>query len=454
MTITFPKDFVWGTATASYQIEGAVHDDGRGVSIWDTFSHTPGKTLNGDTGDVADDHYHRWQGDLALLKELGIRAYRFSVAWPRILPDGVGRINPAGLDFYDRLVDRLLAEGITPFVTLYHWDLPQALQDRGGWGSRDTIDAFVTYTDIVAKRLGDRVKHWMTHNEPWVVAFLGNLLGMHAPGFKDLPLSLAVAHNVLVSHGRAVPVIRAASQGAQVGIVLNPHVVISASDSPEDALAAQHFDGFMNRWFLDPLYGRGYPADMLALFGSSAPTIHPGDMEAIAVPTDFLGVNTYSPAFVRADPDAALGLGSLSPEELGARGYELTTMGWPVVPDGMRMLLERLHRDYAPGALYVAENGAAFPDAPSGGRVHDPRRIAYLDGYLHGAYQALEAGVPLRGYFVWSFMDNFEWSLGYGQRFGIVYVDYETLERTPKDSAYWYRDVIAANGLRTDEREP
>ncbi len=453
MTVTFPKDFVWGTATASYQVEGAVNADGRGVSIWDTFSHTPGKILNGDTGDVADDHYHRWESDVALLREMGVRAYRFSVAWPRILPDGVGRINPAGLDFYDRLVDRLLAEGITPFVTLYHWDLPQALQDRGGWGSRDTIDAFVTYTDIVAKRLGDRVKHWMTHNEPWVVAFLGNLMGIHAPGLKDLALSLTVAHNVLVSHGRAVPVIRAASQGAQVGIVLNPHVVIPASDSPEDALAAQHFDGFMNRWFLDPLYGRGYPADMLALFGSSAPTVHTGDMETIAVPTDFLGVNTYSPAFVRADPNAELGLGSLTPEDLAARGYEVTTMGWAVVPDGMRMLLERLHKDYAPGALYVAENGAAFADAPTDGHVHDGRRIAYLDAYLRAAHGALESGVPLRGYFVWSFLDNFEWSLGYSQRFGLVYVDYETLERTPKDSAFWYRDVIAANGLPEGQPE-
>ncbi|MFN8482157.1 MAG: GH1 family beta-glucosidase [Anaerolineae bacterium] len=445
--ITFPKDFVWGTATASYQIEGAVDADGRGVSIWDTFSHTPGKILNGETGDVADDHYHRWQGDVALLRELGVGAYRFSVAWPRILPDGVGRINGAGLDFYDRLVDALLAAGVTPWVTLYHWDLPQALQDRGGWASRDTIEAFVTYTDIVAKRLGDRVKNWMTHNEPWVVAFLGNLLGMHAPGYEDLALALTVAHNVLVSHGRSVPIIRAASQGAQVGIVPNPHAVIPASDAVEDALAAQRFDGFMNRWFLDPLYGRGYPADMLALYGSAAPTIHPGDMEAIAVPTDFLGVNTYSPAFVRADPESPLGFGQLSQDELAARGYELTTMGWPVVPDGMRMLLERLHRDYAPGAMYLAENGAAFPDVVSDGAVHDPRRIAYLDGYLRAAHAAIAAGVPLRGYFVWSFMDNFEWSLGYSQRFGLVYVDYATLERIPKDSATWYRNVIAANGL-------
>ena len=447
MTVTFPKDFVWGTATAAYQIEGAVDADGRGVSIWDTFSHTPGNILNGDTGDVADDHYHHWQSDVARLGELGVRAYRFSVAWPRILPDGVGRINSAGLDFYDRLVDRLLGEGITPWATLYHWDLPQALQDRGGWGSRDTIDAYVTYADIVATRLGDRVKHWMTHNEPWVVAFLGNLLGVHAPGLKDLALSLTVAHNVLVSHGRAVPVIRAASQGAQVGIVLNPHVVIPASDSPEDAAAAQHFDGFMNRWFLDPLYGRGYPADMLALFGASAPAIHPGDMEAIAVPTDFLGVNTYSPAFVRADPSAELGFGNVTPEELAARGYELTTMGWAVVPDGMRQLLERLHRDYAPRALYVAENGAAFADVPKDGAVHDERRIAYLDAYLRAAHQALSAGVPLRGYFVWSFLDNFEWSFGYSQRFGLVYVDYETLARIPKDSAFWYRDVIRRGGL-------
>ncbi|MFN8471306.1 MAG: GH1 family beta-glucosidase [Anaerolineae bacterium] len=444
---TFPKDFVWGTSTASYQIEGAAHADGRGASIWDTFSHTPGKVLNGDTGDVADDHYHRWQEDVALLRDLGVPAYRFSVAWPRILPDGVGRINPAGLDFYDRLVDALLAAGITPWATLYHWDLPQALQDRGGWGNRDTIDAFVTYSDIVAKRLGDRVKNWMTHNEPWVAAFVGNLFGEHAPGLRDLPLALAVAHNLLVSHGRAVPVIRAASPGAQVGIVLNPQVAIPASDSEEDALAAKHFDGFINRWFLDPLYGRGYPSDMVALFGASGPTIEAGDMETIAVPTDFLGVNTYSPSFIRADPNSSLGFGGLSEEELAARGYELTTMGWPVVPEGMRTLLERLYRDYAPAAIYVAENGAAFPDVPADGVVRDPRRIAYLNSYLRSAHEALSAGVPLRGYLVWSFLDNFEWSFGYSRRFGLVYVDYTTLERTPKESFGWYRDVIAANGL-------
>jgi beta-glucosidase len=440
----FPDGFTWGTATAAYQIEGAVAEDGRAPSIWDTFSHTPGKTVNGDTGDVACDHYHRWQGDVRLMRELGLQAYRFSIAWPRVVPEGTGPINQRGLDFYDRLVDALLEANITPFVTLYHWDLPQAQQDRGGWANRDTVDAFVAYADAVVRRLGDRVKHWITHNEPWVVSFVGNDEGRHAPGIQDLRTALQVAHHLLLSHGLAVPVIRAGSAGAQVGITLNLSPGRPTSTSPEDQVAARLADGYTNRWFLDPLYGRGYPADMVAHFGAAMPQVPADDLAHAALPIDFLGVNYYFPRIVRSAPH---GFAALSPEELAAAGYELTAMGWPVVPDAFTELLTRLHRDYAPKAIYVTENGAAFDDQVVGGQVHDPRRIAYLHGHLGAVRQAIADGAPIGGYFLWSLMDNFEWAYGYSKRFGIVYIDYATQARIPKDSAAWYRRVIAANAV-------
>jgi beta-glucosidase len=445
----FPDGFLWGTATAAYQIEGAVNEDGRGPSIWDTFSHTPGKTFEGHTGDVACDHYHRWPEDVRLMQQLGTPAYRFSIAWPRIFPQGTGQVNERGLDFYDRLVDALLQAGITPFVTLYHWDLPQALQDRGGWASRETVEAFAAYADVVARRLGDRVKHWITHNEPWVVAFAGHFLGVHAPGIQDSATALQVSHHLLLSHGRAVPAIRAASPDAQVGITLNLSPVHPAADSEEDRLAAQRYDGFLNRWFLDPIFGRGYPQDMLEVYGELAPTVEPGDLEAIAASLDFLGVNYYTPAFVRHDSSDAnlLKLAPLSPEELQARGYEVTEMGWAVVPNGLYELLIRLQRDYAPSTIYITENGAAFEDRLEDGRVHDPKRIAFLRDHFGAAHRAVQDGVPLRGYFVWSLMDNFEWAHGYSKRFGVIYIDYDTLERIPKESYAWYAEVIRANGL-------
>ena len=442
---TFPAEFLWGAATAAYQIEGAVAADGRGESIWDRFSHTPGAVLNGDTGDVADDHYHRWRGDIALMQELGLKAYRFSIAWPRIFPEGTGAVNPAGLDFYDRLVDGLVDAGITPFVTLYHWDLPQALQDQGGWANPACVDAFADYAATVAQRLGDRVHHWITHNEPWVVAFVGNYQGRHAPGLRDLETALRVAHNLLLSHARAVPRLRAAAAGSQVGITLNFSTSRPASASPEDARAAALHDQYLNRWFLDPLSGRGYPAELAHVFGDRFVEPLQVDLAEIAAPLDFLGVNYYFPNFLR--PGGEFGFESLPQPELSARGYELTAMGWPVVPDAFHELLSRISRDYQPAAIYVTENGAAFDDQPSGGRIRDERRIAYLHSHLGAVHQAMADGVPVRGYFVWSLLDNFEWALGYSKRFGVVYVDYSTQARLVKDSGRWYQQVVTTNQL-------
>jgi beta-glucosidase len=442
-TARFPDDFIWGAATAAYQIEGAAYEDGRGESIWDRFSHTPGKTANGDTGDVACDHYHLWRDDIALMQELNLQAYRFSIAWPRILPTGRGRPNDAGLDFYDQLVEGLLAAGITPWVTLYHWDLPQPLEDEGGWPSRATAEAFAEYTDVVTARLGDRVKHWITLNEPWCSSFLGYRVGHHAPGRTSTKDALQAAHTLLLAHGLAVPVIRQNSPGAQAGIVLNPGQIYPDTQSEEDVAAARRFDGFFNRWFLDPLYGRGYPQDIWELYGADAPRVLPHDTNTIAVPTDFLGVNYYSPTFVRYSPENP-------PQHIASvrREGEYTEMDWLVYPQGLYDLLQRLHTDYPTGPLYVTENGAAYPDEPPrDGRVIDTQRLAYYAGHLDACARAVADGVPLRGYFAWSLMDNFEWAFGYTRRFGIVYVDYPTQQRTIKDSGRWYSQVIAQNAL-------
>lgn len=438
----FPADFTWGAATASYQIEGAANEDGKGPSIWDTFSHTPGKVAGGDTGDVACDHYHRWREDLALMQEVGIDAYRFSVSWPRILPQGRGRVNQAGLDFYDRLVDGLLSVGIKPFVTLYHWDLPQALQDNGGWANRDTAHAYADYAELVAQRLGDRVSAWITHNEPWVAAFLGNLIGRHAPGLKSMQTAMAVTHHLLLSHGLAVPRLRSITPGVPVGITLNLNPVYPATDSEADRAAAVRKDGLLNRLFLDPLaYGR-YPQDTLLAVGEAGPPVQPGDLELISVPLDFLGVNNYFREVVKDEPGAE----QLDTEQIEPPG-EYTDMGWEVYPDGLRILLERLHHDYPFQAYYITENGAAFPDqlGPDG-HVHDERRQAYLRAYIEAAAKALADGVPLRGYFVWSLLDNFEWDSGYSRRFGVTYVDYPTEKRILKDSGLWYRQFLRARG--------
>ncbi len=443
--LQLPEGFLWGAATAAYQIEGAVNEGGKGVSIWDTFSHTQGKTWHGDTGDIACDHYHRTAEDIALMRELGLQAYRFSIAWPRVLPNGTGLVNAPGVDFYDKLVDDLLAAGIEPFVTLYHWDLPQALQDAGGWANRATIDAFTNYADVVTRRLGDRVKYWITHNEPAVVAWDGHMVGLHAPGVTDVQTMVSVGHHLLVSHGAAVPVIRANSgPGAQVGITLSFVTTYAASESEADIAAAAWHDEGSNRWYLDPLYRGRYPQAAVQRYerrGAILP-IRDGDMATIAVHTDFLGVNNYFRAVVKA---GALGDGS---DDQWVRNPDAiyTTMGWEVFPDAFRVLLVRLQQDYQLQRMYITENGAAFEDTVSAdGHIHDELRTAYLREYLRAMRQAVAAGAPVKGYFVWSLLDNFEWARGFSQRFGVVYVDFATQRRIIKDSGYWYARAIKSN---------
>lgn len=441
-SITFPSDFKWGVATASYQIEGAAFEDGRGMSIWDTFCRTPGKVYQGHTGDVACDHYHRYESDIQLMKELGVDMYRFSIAWPRILPDGTGAVNEAGLDFYERLVDGLLANGIQPWATLYHWDLPQALQDTGGWTSRVVVDAFVNYTEIVSKRLGDRVKHWMTHNEPWCASFLSYYIGEHAPGHQNLQEAAAASHHLLLSHGRAVPVLRANSPGAQVGIVLNPSWNDPATESEADQEAAWRVSGYQNRWFMDPLYKAQYPVDMLDLLGG-LPALQAGDEAEIAAPLDFLGINYYTRGVIANAP----GLAPLYATPIHPEG-DYTAMNWEIHPQSLYNLLKWINDTYAVGDLYITENGAAFDDQlTEDGQVHDENRLNYLKVHFASMRQAMADGVLLKGYFLWSMMDNFEWAHGYNKRFGIIYVDFETQERFLKDSAKWYATVTRSNSF-------
>jgi len=442
--ITLPDEFVWGAATAAYQIEGAVREDGRGESIWDRFSHTPGKIANGDTGDVACDHYHLWQQDIELMSQLGLGAYRFSVSWPRVLPHGWGQVNAAGLDFYERLVDGLLAAGIEPWITLYHWDLPVRLDDAGGWTSRDTAKALAEFADVVTNRLGDRVKHWLTVNEPWVISVLGYGLGIHAPGHRSWREAVAAAHHVMLGHGWTVPVIRSHVSESQVGIALNPTTIYPGSDLERDLEASIREDGLRNRLWLDPLAGRDYPEDMVELFGDLMPEIEPGDMEAIAAPIDFLGVNYYSPSYVVDDPGAApLRVRGVDRPEL-----EHTAMGWIVQPAAFTEQLIRLHTDYNLGPLYITENGAACDDPfPDEGFVADPRRTRYLHDHLEAILEARSAGAPVEGYFAWSLMDNFEWAEGFAKRFGLVHVDFATQQRIIKQSGRWYGRVVEANAL-------
>jgi beta-glucosidase len=432
-------DFFWGVSTSAYQIEGAWNEAGKGASIWDTFTHLPGAIAGGQTGDVACDHYHRWRDDLELLRVLGVNAYRFSVAWSRILPEGRGRVNSAGFDFYDRLVDGLLALGIQPFPTLYHWDLPQALQDAGGWPQRDTAHAFADYAATVSRRLGDRVRWWTTHNEPFVAAILGHFTGEHAPGLKDPRAALQAAHHLLLSHGEAVPALRAAAPApVRVGIALNLQPVHPASSSPEDTQAARRFDGMVNRWFLEPLFHGSYPRDLLEDLGPLAPTVPAADFERIAAPLDFLGVNYYSRFVARHNPRQPV----LGVEQVQPAGAEASAL-WEIYPAGLPELLQRLKRAYAPPALLITENGMPLADSPDAeGEVHDAPRIGYLARHLAGVRQACAAGVPVRGYFVWSLLDNFEWAFGYAMRFGLVYVDFATQRRILKASARWYRRVI------------
>jgi beta-glucosidase len=442
-TPTFPRDFVWGAATASYQIEGAANEDGRGESVWDRFAATPGKVRNGDSGAVACDFYHRYPDDIQLMRELGIDAFRFSIAWPRVLPEGRGTVNTKGLDFYDRLVDELLANGITPFATLFHWDTPQVLDEEGGWPSRGIIEPFCEYVEAVSARLGDRVQNWITHNEPWVVAWVGHGWGHHAPGRTSDEEALAAAHHLLLSHGRAVEILRRNSPDAAVGITLNLDYVYAASNDPADGAAVRWVDGLHNRWFLDPIFKGKYPEDMLEAWSERMPEIHDGDLETISAPIDFLGVNNYTSPLVAADESGGRS------QIVRRADVDRTDMGWEVVPDGLHDLLVRLDREYGPPAIYVTENGCAYADVRGhDGQVEDPERQAYLDAYIGAAGRAIAAGVPLRGYFTWSMLDNFEWAWGYWKRFGLVYIDYHTLERVPKGSFYWYRDYIATQRER------
>lgn len=453
----FPKNFVWGSATSAYQVEGAWNEDGKGESIWDRFAHTPGKIRDGATGDVACDHYHRWREDIALMKELGLKAYRFSIAWPRILPKGRGQVNVAGLDFYSRLVDELLRQGIEPFATLYHWDLPQALQDKGGWASRDTAHAFVEFVDVVTERLGGRVKHWITHNEPWCSGMLSHQAGEHAPGLRDFAAGLQASHHILLSHGMAVPVIRRNSPHAEVGITLNFMWCEPLSPSSADYKEKREFDGYLNRWFSDAIFGQHYPSDKVTEYirkGQLPPAgltfVRDGDMDIIAAPIDFLGVNYYNRHVLRSTevPEAD----NLPASIQRAPREDWTEMGWENFPDGMFQILMRIYHEYLPRKIYITENGCSYSDGPGkDGRIRDVRRIRYLQSHFLAAHRAIENGVPLAGYFVWSFVDNFEWAWGFAQRFGIVHIDYATQKRTPKDSAYWYRDVIANNAIPDGE---
>ena len=429
--------FTWGVSTSSYQIEGAANEDGRGQSIWDTFCKVPGKVVNFDNGDMACDHYHRYKEDLDLMKWMGVKAYRFSVAWPRVIPDGVGRVNEMGLDFYDRLIDSLLEREIAPWLTMYHWDLPEALQLRGGWNNREIVEWFGEYSEVLTSRFGDRVKNWMTLNEPFCSAWLGHLYGDMAPGIKDLQTALNVSHNLLMSHGLACQVIRSNVSEANVGIVINVTPAVPATDSQEDGNAAQLADGFDNRWFLDPVFGRTYPADVIDALGAS-PEIHSGDMKLIAQDLDFLGVNFYSRQTVAADQNSK----PLPIRSVNRENVKRTAMNWEVHPQAFEEILLRISKEYSPKAIYITENGSAWNDEVINGEIIDDERIDYLVRHLDAMRSARDRGAPILGYFAWSFLDNFEWAYGYEKRFGLIYVDYKTQKRTPKKSAFFYRQLL------------
>ncbi|HKJ40342.1 MAG TPA: GH1 family beta-glucosidase [Anaerolineales bacterium] len=449
--IIFPENFIWGTATASYQIEGAWDKHGKGESTWDRFTHTPGNIRDNDNGDVAVDHYRLWKKDIALMKRIGLKSYRFSISWSRILPAGRGKVNQKGLDFYSKIVDALLDAGITPFVTLYHWDLPQALEDEGGWAVRSTAEAFADYANVVSRALGDRVKNWITHNEPAVVAWLGYETGVHAPGIKDLSKALQASHHLLLSHGWAAPIIRRNSADAEVGITLNINWKVPASNSAMDREAARIDDGRWFRWFADPVFGYGYPSDMVELFTKldglpgGLDFVKPGDMDAISISNDFLGINYYARNLHRvnsSDNDPQIDFPRPKSPEYW------TEMDWENHPDGLTGCLARVYFHYHPRKIYVTENGASYSTPPDEkGNIPDEHRTNYLRTHFAAAHRAIQAGVPLAGYFVWSLIDNFEWSFGYSQRFGIIWVDYETQKRTLKDSAKWYKKVIKKNGF-------
>lgn len=443
----FPEGFVWGVATSSYQIEGAWDEDGKGESIWDRFSHTPNRVLNGDTGDTACDHYHRMNEDIELLKTLGVKSYRFSIAWPRVLPDGRGKPNPKGLAFYERLVDGLLEAGITPNATLYHWDLPQVLQDAGGWPARETADAFARYAGLMFDTLGDRVPFWATFNEPWVISFLGHANGQFAPGIASVPAAYQCAHHLLLAHGKAVQEYRRRSLPGKIGIVLNTEYPVPASDSEADKAAAQRYFEEYISVFAEPLFKGSYPAMLMDWIGPMAPKIEDGDMDLIRQPIDFLGMNYYTSRLVHYSPSGGYLKLQTEPLTLPMSGH--TEVGWGIYPPGMTALLRHYSETYPDlPPIYVTENGCAARDAAGTDDFVDDRdRVAYLREHFLAAQDALHAGVDLRGYYVWSFLDNFEWADGYRPRFGLVRVEYATQKRIPKRSFHWYRQVIEDNGV-------
>ena len=442
-SIRFPDGFLWGAATSAYQIEGSPLADGAGPSIWQRFTHSPGLTVNGDTGDVACDHYNRYADDVALMAELGLNAYRFSISWSRIFPEGTGRVNRKGIDFYSRLVDALLARGITPTATLYHWDLPEALDNRGGWLNRDIADWFADYARTCYRALGDRVPMWSTLNEPWVVTDGGYLHGALAPGHRNLFEAPIATHNLMRAHGTAVQAYRAERKD-RVGIVVNLEPKYPASDSAADCAATQRADAYMNRQYLDPVFRGSYPAELREIFGEAWPDWPAEDMALISQPIDFVGINYYTRNVSRDDPRA------LPVRASGVRQpqHPITETGWEVFPEALTRVLLWVTERYGKVPLYITENGAAFydPPKPIDGRIEDPLRIAYYRAHLRAAHDAMRKGADLRGYFAWSLLDNFEWSLGYSKRFGIVHVDYETQQRTPKASARFYSEVIRTQG--------
>ncbi len=454
MEIRFPADFLWGAATASYQIEGGWNEEGRSPSIWDTFSRIPGNVFKGHTGDVAADHFHRWKEDVGLMKELGLPAYRFSFAWPRIIPGGTGSVNQKGLDFYDRLVDELLKAGIKPFPTLYHWDLPQVLEDKGGWPNRLTAQYFADYASVLVEHFSDRISNWITINEPWVVSMLGYHEGVFAPGIKDQQAAAAATHHLLLGHGLAIQAMRAvAKQPLQLGITLNLSNIEAESNSPEDQDAARQRDAHLNRIFLDPLFFGRYPEEVTGKQGFIFPSGYEKDFSIISTPTDFLGINNYFREVIHYSGNNP----PFNYESIQPRGSSYSEM-WEMHAEGLYDLLIRLKHDYPVNAIYITENGTSVTDGiDADNRVRDSRRIQYLQDYIAATHQAIQNGVPVKGYFVWSLMDNYEWNKGYSRRFGIIYIDYENnQDRIFKDSARWYSRTIHDNGfqLKTYYSEP
>ena len=446
--VSFPKEFLWGAATAAYQIEGAWNEDGKGESVWDIYCHTPGIVMNGDTGDVAIDHYHRYREDVAIMKEMGLQGYRFSLSWPRIIPEGAGDVNQKGLDFYNNLIDEILDARIEPIITLYHWDFPKVLSDKGGWHDRSSAGWFTEYAKVCFQSFGDRVKHWITFNEPWVDAYAPVFM-LGKPTREGMAGATRISHHQLLSHAKTVEAYRKLGQGGKIGITLNLSPAYPSTESTQNREAVKRFDGFMNRWFLGPALKGAYPEDMLAFYREKldAPDIQRGDMELMKNnPADFLGVNYYSRSIVKgSDQESVLEL-----EIVENRDENWATNG-EVFPQGIYDLLIRLDRDYDHPLMYITENGASFGgDEIVDGKIKDDRRQSYLEGHLEAASRAISHGVNLQRYYVWSLFDNFEWIFGYGRRFGLIYVDYETQERIWKDSALWYKDVIKNNGFDLD----